>query len=82
MCFVGDQSHPAFLQVATDLCDEWWLLWMNCSDICQLAFASKAQAVAFITDYLNGEACEGGLETVIAIRGPIDKRLLAGSGAA
>ena len=55
---------------------------MNCSDICQLAFASKAQAVAFITDYLNGEACEGGLETVIAIRSPIDKRLLAGSGAA
>lgn len=78
--------YPDFLQVLTDLCDNWHLLWLDSATINQHAFTSRGQAVGFIEDLLAGgiEASEGVEHNAgrVAKRHKIDDRLAATSGAA
>lgn len=75
-----DQFILDFLQVLTDLCREWLLMWLNSSTIFTHPFTSRAEAVGFLEDYMAGrvEASEGvERDATFAKRRKIEDRLLA-----
>ena len=76
--------YPDFLQVLTDLCDEWHLLWLDSATIKHYAIDTRGQAIGFVEDLLAGrfEASEGVEPNAagVAKRRKIEDRLIATSG--
>jgi len=75
--------YPDFLQVLTDLRDEWHLLWLDSATIEQHGFNTRGQAIGFIEDPLAGRFEGEGIEpsaAVVAKRRKIEDRLTVTSG--
>ena len=65
------------LQVLTDLCEVWHVLWLDGATIYQHSFASRDQAVGFIEDFLAGrfDTSEGVQLSAFADRREMEPRL-------
>ena len=74
--FISSSSCTS-LQVLTDLCEEWYIMWLDGATMYQHPFASRDQAVGFIEELLAGrfDTSEGVQPSAFAARRELEPRL-------